>query len=90
MVINYGTNENWRWDGTHAEARFEINNNGQRVTCRVTQEWIEDNLGNPQGQDKCFDAAKLAFDQITDLVGERIAHGRFEKNGSILIRTFGA
>ena len=57
------------------------------VKCRVSQECIEDNMGDPRTPEACLDAAKAHFDAITDKVGFLIAAGRFEEDGSIVLRS---
>ena len=84
--IDFGTNETWVWNGTFEEVHFWVYDGGRRVMCRVSQECIEDNLGNPGSPESCLDAAKAHFDTITDKVMLLIAAGRFERDGSILIR----
>lgn len=45
------------------------------------------NLGNPSSPQECLDAAKANFDAITDLAGRFISTGRYEPDGTILIRS---
>ncbi len=87
MVIAYGTSENWRWDGSREVVEFTVLDEARPILCHLSRECIEDNFGNPKGSDACLDAAKERFDPITDLVGAMIRIGRFEPDGSILIRT---
>ncbi len=88
-MIHYGTNETWRWHPAIEEARFTVldDDRNREIECRVTRECIEDHCGNPSGPDACFTAAKEHFDAITDQVGYYIGLGRFEPDGSILLRT---
>ena len=87
MVIAYGTNENWRWISRPEVVEFTVDDEDRTIVCRVSRECIEDNFGNPSGPEECLDAAKVRFDPITDLAGALIRAGRFEPDGSILIRT---
>ncbi len=82
MVIAYGTNENWRWDGAHEVVEFTVHDDDRPIVCRVSYECIDDNFGNPKGPEACLDAAKERFDPITDLAGALIKAGRFEPDGS--------
>ena len=88
-MIHYGTNETWAWHPDTEEARFTVldDDSNRKIECRVTRECIADHCGNPSGPDACFTAAKENFDPITDLVGHYIGGGRFEPDGSILLRT---
>ena len=88
-MIEYGTAQDWRWEGGFNEVRFRILVDGRPVLCRVTREYVEDNLGNPQTPEQCLDAAKAHFDQITDEVGRRASGGAFEEDGSVLLRSLG-
>ncbi len=87
MIIQYGTNENWRWDFDSEEARFDVTYDGKTIPCRVTRECIEDHCGDPKSADYCFTAAKEHFDAITDQVGFYVTAGRFEPDGSVLVRS---
>ncbi len=87
MVIAYGTNKNWWWNGSLKVVEFTVHDEGRPIVCRVSRECIEDNFGNPSSPEECLDAAKDRFDAITDLAGALISAGRFEPGGSILIRT---
>lgn len=88
MVMNYGTNENWRWIGDTEVVEFAVEDDGKPITCRVSRGYIEDHCGNPPGTpESLLTAAKANFDEITDNVGALIAAGLFEKDGSILLRS---
>ena len=87
MVIAYGTSENWRWNGSREVIEFTVLDEARPILCHLSRECIEDNFGNPSGPEECMDAAKDRFDAITDLAGALISAGRFEPDGSILIRT---
>ncbi|MCH7905662.1 MAG: DUF1488 family protein [Armatimonadetes bacterium] len=88
-MIHYGTNETWAWHPDTEEVRFTVwdDDSNREIECRVTRECIADHCGNPSGPDACFTAAKEHFDAITDQVGYYIGLGRFEPDGSILLRT---
>lgn len=86
-MIEYGTNETWRWDGEFEEVRFHVSADGNPILCRLSREFIEDHCGNPSTPKACLDAAKERFDEITDIIGHWVANSRFEKDGSVLLRT---
>ncbi len=88
-IIRYGTNENWAWHSDTEEVRFTVWDDirNREIECRVTRECIEDHFGNPSGPEACLAAAKKEYDPITDKVGHYIGVGRFEPDGSILLRT---
>ena len=87
MTINYGSNEDWRWDLDTEEVRFVVYDDGTEILCRVTRECLEDHCGNPQDEDTCLTAAKENFDRITDQIGFYVKFGRFDPDGSVLLRT---
>ncbi len=87
MVIAYGTSENWRWNGSREVIEFMVFDEACPILFHLSGECIEDNFGNPSSPEECLDAAKDRFDAITDLAGALICAGRFEPDGSILIRT---
>ena len=58
----------------------------QRIDCRVSMEAIEDVYGTPPNEARCLDAAQAHFDQLTDKFGNLIAIGRYEPDGTILVR----
>ncbi len=86
-MIEFGTNETWRWDVRTQEVRFQVLQDGKPIRCRVTRECVADHCGNPNGEDACFTAAKEHFDAITDQFYHYIGFGRFESDGSVLLRT---
>ncbi len=86
-MIDYRTNESWVWHGPTQEVRFQVFHDGKPILCRVTRECIANNCGNPTGEDACFTAAKEHFEAITDQVGSYIFEGRFEADGSVVLRT---
>ncbi len=88
-MINFGTNETWTWHPDTEEVRFTVwdDVSNEKLECRVTRECIEDHCGDPSDPDVCFTAAKENFVAITDQVWHCIRDGRFEPDGSILLRT---
>lgn len=87
-MIDFGNTERWMWDGNRETIRFQVIVDGAPITCLVSQECIQDNMGNPREARECMDAAKRHFDQITDRIGRLIASGRFEEDGAtIILRT---
>ena len=86
-MLDYGTNESWYWHSPTMEVRFRILKDGKPVVCRVTHECIKDHCGNPADESACFTAAKQNFDAITDQVGYYVSLGRFEPDGTVLLRT---
>ena len=87
MVIAYGTNKNWWWNGVREVVEFTVHDEGRPIVCRVSYECIRDNFGTPDGPGACLDTAKLHSEEIEDCIGDLILRGRFEPDGSILIRT---
>ena len=86
-MIEYGTNENWKWDSARMAVRFEVTANGKPVTCIVTRECIDDHMGNPESDAARLREANERFDAITDKIGRLIALGRIDENGMVFLRT---
>lgn len=86
-MFEFGTNEDWRWDGSREAVQFTVRVNARQVVCCISKECIADNFGDPSTDAECLDAARVRFDQITDLAGRLITAGRFEADGAILIRS---
>ncbi len=86
-MIEFGDNLNWKWVGELDVAEFTINVDGFTVFCRVSRECLEDHCGDPKTAEEFLDAAKGNFGAITDRVHDLIAGGRYEPDGSILVRT---
>ncbi len=87
MTINYGSNENWLWDLGAEEVRFVVYDDGKKVLCRVSRECLENHCGDPQDENACLTAAKKNFNRITDQIGFYVKFGRFEPDGSVLLRS---
>ena len=87
MTIDYGSNEDWRWDPGTGEVRFVVYDDRRPILCRVSRECLEDHCGNPRDEDACLTAAKENFDRITDQIGPYVKAGRFEPDGSLLLHS---
>ena len=87
MVIELEASERWRWVERDGVVAFEVNDNGQPVDCRISHECISDHLGDQGAGAVSLAVAKEHFESITDIVSALIARGRYEPDGSILIRT---
>lgn len=88
MALNYGSAEHWRWNGSREAVEFTVHDeNGKVIQCRISRECIRDNLGNHNTPESMLGAAKANFDPITDLAGALISAGRFDRDGSITIRS---
>jgi hypothetical protein len=55
--------------------------------CRISREAIEDRYGNPQTPSACVQAAKKHFNDIADRFSDLLGQGRFEDDGSVLLRS---
>lgn len=90
-MIGYGSADKMWWDGRHMEVRFLATDQGRQITCRITWEWLTDTYGN--GDDdrdaQALSVAQEHFDTITDLIGKRIAAGRLEPDGSVVLKSVG-
>lgn len=88
-MVEYGSASQMRWVGSHEEIQHKIVVDGREVLCRATREYLEDRYGSLKDHSACLDAAQLHFDEITDAWGLLLVAGRFEPDGSILLRTGG-
>lgn len=86
-MIDFGSAEHLRYNSGYEEVRFTVFDENRRILCRVTREALEDNWSPANSNDDPLDIAKNQFDALTDKIGELIALGRFEDDGSILLRT---
>lgn len=50
-------------------------------------EAIEDHYDNCETEDAILDKAKEHFDDITDIIGDKVGKKLFEEDGSILLRS---
>jgi len=79
--------DGWRWDYRHREVRFYAWRNSGLVLCRVSREAIEDRYGDLSTPNACVQAAKGHFDDIADRLSDLLTQGRFEDDGSLLLRS---
>lgn len=86
-MINYGSPAAWKYSGEHDEVRFLVQLDGRHILCRVSREAIEDAYGPCPDNDTRLSRARQHFDQLTDLVGDKISSGRFEPDETILLET---
>ena len=86
-MIEFCSAENMYWDFTHEETRLRVLKDGNSILCRTSREAIEDHYDSPPSAEACLDAAKQYFEEITDEFGRLIAVGRFEEDGSVLLRS---
>ncbi len=86
-MLDYGTADGMRWLSGPDVVQFIVLDDGQPITSRVSQRCLEDNCGSPSTAATLLGAAKQNFDHITDRVGRLISLGRFETDGTILLRS---
>lgn len=64
---------------------------GVRILCRISKEAISDHYQEeygPHPNDKqCLELAQKYFDELSDLVAQKIYKNHFEKDGSITLRS---
>lgn len=73
------------WDGHRDVAAFPADVDGKRVHCAVSLEALQDNFGrNNMAPLDCFRANRGAIEAKAERF---IRQGRFEQDGSILIRS---
>ena len=85
--FEFGTNENWKWLPGLGVVEFTVEADGNSILCRVSKECIADHCGDPAAIGDFLGAAKRHFDEITDKVAHFITIGRFESDGSILLKS---
>ncbi len=77
----------WYWDNRHQEVRFYAWRDSDLVMCRISRKAIENRYGGPPTPDACVQAAKKNLDDIADRFSDLAAQGRFEDDGSVLLRS---
>jgi hypothetical protein len=87
--IDFGTNRNWYWEAGLAEVRFQALVNGQPLLCRVSEGWIEANIGAFETNPESLEAVKMAFELVCDEF--RLCHSQdqLEIDGSLLLKGIG-
>lgn len=61
---------------------------GKSILCRVSREALEDLDGVASySPEELLTAAQQHFDKLTDAWGQKIAAGRFEPDGGVLLRS---
>jgi hypothetical protein len=73
------------WDGEHQVVTFPAQVNGTRVRCAISREALEDHLG--ANNIEPLNAFRTNRQRIEAKAEQLIGRGRFERDGSILIRT---
>ena len=86
-MIDIGDNTGWIWIGGTDVIQFTIEVDGDPVICRVSRECLEDHCGDPKVPGEFLHAAKKNTEAITDIVLRLIPSGRYEPDGSILVRS---
>jgi len=86
-MLNYGTAEGMRWLTAPNCVELTVLEDGQAIICRVSRKCLEDNCGRPPTAAALLDAAKQNFHHIMHRVDRLIRRGRFESDGTILLRS---
>ena len=83
MSINFPVVE--AWNGNRDIVSFPAEVNGKRVRCAISWEALQDNFcGNGAPPIDCFRANRRAIEAKAERL---IQEGRFEPDGSLLIRS---
>ncbi|MDX1401103.1 MAG: DUF1488 family protein [Kiloniellales bacterium] len=77
----------WHWDLGQKEIHFNAWYNNSLVMCRVAREAIKDQYGDPSTPTDCMHTAKKHCDDIAKVLDRLLAQGRFEDDGSVLLRS---
>lgn len=73
------------WDSSRDVATFPADVDGERICCAVSLEALQDNFGgNDVPPLNCFRANRRAIEAKAERL---IRQGRFEQDGSVLIRS---
>jgi len=86
-MLDFGTDDGMRWLSGPDVVEFIVLDDGQPITCRVSQRCLEHNCECSSTAADLLGAAKDNFDHITDRVGHLIGLGRFEADGTILLQS---
>jgi len=83
MPINFPNDE--AWDGARMVVSFAAESNGRRINCAVSIEALQDHFEGDHL--KPLEAFRAHREQIESIVEQLIVRQRFERDGSILVRT---
>jgi hypothetical protein len=73
------------WDSSRDVVAFPAEVDGARLQCAVSMEALQDNFGGSRTPPlDCFRASRAAIEAKADRL---IRRGRFEQDGSILVRS---
>ena len=86
-MINFANGDHWQWAGDLDAVRFTVHENSKPIDCKVSRECLADHCGNPTTPEDCLDAAKRHSYMIENKIGHLIAIGKFEPDGTILLRS---
>jgi len=79
--------DSWRWEYTHQEIQFYAWRNAALMMCRISREAIENRYGHAPTPTAHLQAARQHVDEIAERFDELLAQGRFEDDGSVLLRS---
>lgn len=83
MSINFLAGETW--NGNREIVSFLADVDGKRIQCAISWEALQDNFGGDGMEPiKCFRANRPAIEAKAERL---IKRGRFEEDGSVLIRS---
>ena len=88
--IDFGTNRNWYWESGIGEVRFQIIAETQPILCRVSEGWIEENIGAFETTEESLNAVKIAYDLVCDEFRLRLSQDQREADGSLILKGHGS
>ena len=78
--------DSWYWDYRHQEVRFCAWQKTNLVMCRIARKAIEDRYGGSSTPKTCVKVARQNSKDISDRFGALLTRGRYENDGSLLLR----
>ena len=87
MTPVFSSPGNWRWNRHRDQIHLGAWLNSSLVICRISREAIEDHCVDTPTPSACLEAAKRRVEDITKRLGDLIDQGRFEMDGSVLLRS---
>lgn len=85
-MIEFQEIEHWRFHPDSFQVRFRAWDGDREILCKVERRGLDINCGKPSGDRGRLEAARKNAQKIKLMAERRIKTGKFEEDGSILIR----
>jgi len=87
LHIDFGDPRIMHWDKSNQEVMFYVHYGFEQIVCRISAEAIQRHYDVADtGEEKYLDAARLHFEEISDVLWQKIQNGHIEKDGSVLLK----